>query len=139
MNKAQIIGHLGMEPEVRVTNGGHKVARLSIATTRKWKDQSGTLHEETEWHRVVVWNALAEFALTYCPKGRQVYVEGRLHTNSYVDKDGVKKYSTEIIGETLTGLGPSPSPRNAKPAAQQPAAGNWEPPPGYVGDDNVPW
>lgn len=138
MNKVIIIGHLGADPEVRNTQGGSRVARLSVATTRKWKDGGGKLCEETTWHRVTVWGALADFALTYCPKGRQVCVEGRLHNSSY-DKDGVKHYSTEIVGDRLQGLGPSPTPNNNRGQQQQPAAGNWEPPAGYAGDDNVPF
>lgn len=112
MNKVIIIGHLGRDPESRFARDGKQVATLNIATTRKWRDAQNNLREETEWHRVSCWEKLAQFAVSYCPKGREVAVEGRLRTTSY-DKDGQKHYTTEIVAETLKGLGPGPAARQA--------------------------
>ena len=105
INKVIIIGNLGRDPELRFTQGGQAVAKLAIATTRKWTNkQTQQTQEETEWHRVTVWGKTAEHCNSYLAKGRQVYVEGRLRTSSY-EQDGVKKYSTEIIAETVQFLG----------------------------------
>lgn len=129
MNKVIIIGHLGQDPEKRVVQGGQIVARLHVATSRKYTNKNNNeLVEETEWHRCSAWGKIAEFALSYCPKGRQVCVEGRLRTTSY-DKDGQKHYTTEIVVEQLKGLGPSPNKRGGP--GQQDAGG----PP----DDFIPW
>jgi single-strand DNA-binding protein len=106
VNKVILIGNLGRDPELRYTQGGGPVASLSVATTRKWRNkQSNELVEETEWHRVSVFGPQAEHCNSYLSKGRMVYVEGRLRTRSYDDKDGVKKYSTEIIADTVQFLG----------------------------------
>lgn len=105
VNKAIIVGRLGRDPELKYTQAGSPVCRLSVATDRKWKDQrSGEMKEETEWHRVTVWNKQAEACERYLAKGREVYVEGRLRTSSY-EQDGIKKYSTEIVAETVQFLG----------------------------------
>jgi single-strand DNA-binding protein len=106
VNKVILIGNLGRDPELRYTQGGGPVANLSIATTRKWRNkQSNELVEETEWHRVSVFGQQAEHCNNYLSKGRMVYVEGRLRTRSYDDKDGVKRYATEIIADTVQFLG----------------------------------
>jgi single-strand DNA-binding protein len=106
INKVILIGNLGRDPELRYTQGGTAVATLNIATTRSYtKTNSNERVEETEWHRVVVWGKQAEFCNQYLTKGRQVYVEGRLQTRNYEDKDGVKRYSTEVIAETVQFLG----------------------------------
>lgn len=106
LNKAQIIGNLGQDPEVRYTPSGAAVCNLSIATTRSWKDKnSGDKVEETEWHRVTLYDKLAEIAGEYLKKGRQVYIEGRLKTRKWQDKDGVDRYTTEIIAEQMLMLG----------------------------------
>lgn len=105
VNKVILIGHLGRDPELRYTQGGTPVCQLSVATTRAYTNKNNDRVEETEWHRVVVWSKQAEHCNNYLSKGRQVYVEGRLQTRSYEDKDGVKKYSTEIIAETVQFLG----------------------------------
>ncbi len=101
LNKAMIIGRLGRDPEVRYTQGGQAVASFSVATDHKWTNKSGEKQEKTEWHRIKAWGKLAELAGEYLAKGRQVYVEGRIETSEYTDKDGVKKYSTEINAETI--------------------------------------
>jgi single-strand DNA-binding protein len=106
VNKVILIGNLGRDPEVRYTPSGSAVCNISLATTRNWKSkESGEKQEETEWHRVVFYDRLAEIAGEYLKKGRPVYVEGRLKTRKWQDKDGVEKYTTEIIAETMQLLG----------------------------------
>lgn len=106
VNKVILVGNLGRDPEVRSTPSGQPVATFSLATNRKWKDQSGTRQEETEWHNVVCWGRQAEIAGQYLTKGKQVYVEGRLQTRSWDDKQsGEKKYRTEVICQNFQMLG----------------------------------
>jgi len=106
INKVIIIGNLGRDPEVRYTPNGAAICNVSIATTRNWKDKSsGDKVEETEWHRVVFYDRLAEIAGEYLKKGRPVYVEGRLKTRKWTDKDGVETYTTEIIANEMQLLG----------------------------------
>jgi single-strand DNA-binding protein len=106
VNKVILIGNLGRDPETRVFPDGGTICNVTIATTRQWKDKtSGDKQEETEWHRVVFRDRLAEIAGEYLRKGRQVYVEGRLKTRKYNDKDGVEKYTTEIVAEEMKMLG----------------------------------
>jgi single-strand DNA-binding protein len=106
INKVIIIGNLGRDPEVRYTPSGAAVCNVSVATTRNWKDKnSGDKVEETEWHRVVFYDRLAEIAGEYLKKGRPVYVEGRLKTRKWQDKDGKDTYTTEIVAENMQLLG----------------------------------
>ncbi len=105
INKAIIVGNLGRDPELRHTQGGSPVCQLSIATTRSYTNSNNDKVEETEWHRVVVWGKSAEHCNTYLSKGRQVYVEGRIATRSYEDKEGIKRYSTEIVASSVQFLG----------------------------------
>ena len=106
INKVILIGNLGRDPEVRYTPSGAAVCNVSVATTRNWKDKaSGDKVEETEWHRVVFYDRLAEIAGEYLRKGRPVYVEGRLKTRKWQDKDGKDVYTTEIIAEQMQLLG----------------------------------
>ncbi|HJW11653.1 MAG TPA: single-stranded DNA-binding protein [Albitalea sp.] len=106
VNKVILIGNLGRDPEVRYTPNGNAVCNVSVATTRQWKNKdSGDRQEETEWHRVVFYDRLAEIAGEYLKKGRPVYVEGRLKTRKWQDKDGVEKYTTEIIAAEMQLLG----------------------------------
>ncbi len=106
VNKVIIIGNLGRDPEVRYTPNGSAVCNVSVATTRTWKNkESGDKNEETEWHRVVFYDRLAEIAGEYLKKGRSVYVEGRLKTRKWQDKDGVEKFTTEVIAEEMKMLG----------------------------------
>jgi single-strand DNA-binding protein len=142
VNKVIIVGNLGRDPEVRYTPNGSAVCNVSVATTRTWKNKdSGDKSEETEWHRVVFYDKLAEIAGEYLKKGRSVYVEGRLKTRKWQDKDGVEKYTTEIIATDMQMLGsregmgggaaaddgggyerPAPAARPAAAAANRPAA-----------------
>jgi single-strand DNA-binding protein len=121
INKVIIIGNLGRDPEVRYTPNGAAVCNASIATTRSWKDKSsGDKVDETEWHRVVFYDRLAEIAGEYLKKGRQVYVEGRMKTRKWQDKDGKDNYTTEIVAEQLQLLGTRDSDDSAKPSTSQP-------------------
>lgn len=106
VNKVILVGNLGRDPEVRYAPSGSAICNVTIATSRQWKDKtSGERQEETEWHRVVFYDRLAEIAGEYLKKGRPVYVEGRLKTRKWTDKDGVEKYTTEIIAMEMQLLG----------------------------------
>ena len=105
VNKVILIGNLGRDPETRYTTGGDAVTNLRIATTETWKDKSGEKQERTEWHTVVLFGRQAEIAGEYLKKGRPVYIEGRLQTRKYTDKEGVEKYATEIVGDRMQLLG----------------------------------
>jgi single-strand DNA-binding protein len=105
LNKVQIIGNLGKDPEVRHTNDGRAIVNLTVATSENWKDKNtGEKKEKTEWHRVVIFNeGLAKVAEAYLKKGSTVYLEGQLQTRKWTDKDGVEKYSTEIVLQNFKG------------------------------------
>ncbi len=105
VNKVIIVGRLGADPEVRTVGNGGTVTRLSIATSENWVDKEGQKQERTEWHRIVVWGRLAEICGKHLAKGRQCYVEGRLQTRSWEDQQGQKRYSTEIVANTVQFLG----------------------------------
>jgi len=105
VNKVILIGNLGADPELRYTPSGAAVCELRLATNESWTDRSGKKHERTEWHRVVVWGKRAEVVEKYLSKGRQVYVEGRIRTRSWEDKEGNKRYTTEIIADNVQFLG----------------------------------
>jgi single-strand DNA-binding protein len=140
VNKVILVGNLGRDPEVRYAPSGAAICNVTIATSRQWKDKtSGEKVEETEWHRVVFFDRLAEIAGEYLKKGRPVYVEGRLKTRKWTDKDGVEKYTTEIHALEMQLLGgregggapmgdeggSAPAPRSApasRPPATKPAA-----------------
>ncbi len=105
VNKVILIGNLGRDPEIRYTRDGTAVANLNLATSDSWKDSQGQRQERTEWHRVVAWDKLAEIAKEYLAKGKQVYIEGRLQTRSWEDKDGHKRYTTEVRADQMVMLG----------------------------------
>jgi single-strand DNA-binding protein len=105
VNKVILVGNLGRDPEVRFTAGGKAVARFSVATSEVWNDAEGTRQERTEWHNVVVWGKQGETCGQYLQKGRQVYVEGSIRTRQYDDKDGNKRYITEVIAQRVQFLG----------------------------------
>lgn len=105
VNKVLLIGRLGNNPEIRYTNTGTAVANFNLATSENWNDKNGQRQERTEWHRVVVWGKLAELCEKYLSKGRQCFVEGRLQTRSWDDKEGNKRYTTEIVAATIQFLG----------------------------------
>ena len=120
-----LIGNVGRDPEVRYLEGNVKVATFTLATSERFKDRSGELRENTEWHNIVAWRANADVAEKFIHKGTQIYVEGRLRTRSYTDQAGVKKFTTEIQADTIQLLGRRP---DADGAPQQ---GGYQPQGGY--------
>lgn len=120
LNKALIIGRITKDPEARTTSGGKAVTAFSIATNKFWTDASGNKQESTEYHNVVMWGKLAEIAAQYLVKGQEVFVEGRIQTRSWEGKDGIKRYTTEIIADNMQ-MGSKPQnysgARTASPAA----------------------
>lgn len=122
VNKAILIGNLGKDPELRYTPNGQAVASFSLATGEKWRDKDGVMQDRTEWHNIVVWGRQAEIAKEYLSKGRQVYIEGRIQSRSWEDKDGNKRYITEIVAQKLSFLG------QRDQAAVQASAANDVPP-----------
>lgn len=139
VNKVILIGNLGRDAELRYTPGGQAVATLSLATTEQWNDKAGQKQEKTEWHRINVWGKPAETLAEYLTKGKQIYVEGKLETRQW-EKDGVKRYSTEIRSDriTLLGGGSKGEPRReAEPAMASVSAGvdmN-----GFIDDESIPF
>lgn len=105
VNKVILIGRLGADPEIRYTADGQPVATFRLATSERWTDKNGQRQERTEWHRVVAFGRLAEICGEYLAKGRQVYIEGRLQTRSYEDRDGIKRFITEIVAQNMQMLG----------------------------------
>lgn len=101
LNKVQLTGHLGGDPEMRYTPQGAAVTNFRVASGRAWKDSSGTKHEETEWFRIVAWDKLGEICNQYLTKGTKVYVEGRLQTRKYTDRDGVERYISEVVASDM--------------------------------------
>ena len=133
VNKAILIGHLGPDPEMRYLPDGSAVANISIATSEKWKDKAGEKQERTEWHRITFFGKLAEVVGEYLKKGAPVYVEGRIQTDKWQDKEGQDRYTTKIIADRMQMLGSKqdsagatsakPGPAQPKPAADpKPAA-----------------
>ena len=107
--KVILVGHLGRDPENRYLPSGEQVTSIAIATTDRWRDKAtGEQKEQTEWHRISFFGKLAEIAGQYLKKGSQVYVEGRIRTNKYTDRDGVERYQTQIIADTMQMLGGKP-------------------------------
>ena len=105
VNKVILIGNLGKDPELRYTPGGRPVASFSLATTERWNDRNGQRQDSTEWHNIVAWGKLAELANQFLKKGKSTYVEGKITTRSWDDRDGNKKYRTEIVASQITFLG----------------------------------
>lgn len=104
INRVILVGNLGKDPEVKYLEGGVSVAKFPLATTESYKDKSGTRKDQTEWHNIVLWRGLAEVAEKYLKKGDTVYIEGKIRSRSYDDKDGNKRYITEVVGDNLTML-----------------------------------
>jgi len=105
VNKVILVGHLGKDPELRYTPSGVPVCTFTMATSERYKDKSGQLQEQTEWHNIVAWRGLAETCGKYLHKGKQIYVEGKLQTRSYEDRNGMKRYNTEIVISQMQMLG----------------------------------
>lgn len=131
INKVILIGNLGADPETRYTPNGTPVAQFSIATTERWKDQAGEQQERTEWHRIVAWSRLAEICKEYLEKGSRAYIEGKLHTRSWTDSDGVKRYTTEIVAREMKML----SARGQGAGGADPLPGNCPCEPPAMADD----
>lgn len=147
VNKVIILGNIGKDPEVRYTGAGMAITSMSVATTEAWKDkQSGEKQERTEWHRVKLFGKLAEIAGEYLKKGRQVYIEGSLRTDKYTDKDGIERYSTDIIASDMQMIGgnaeggskPAPAQRQERSAPRRDASYG-EPAKGGFDDDDIPF
>jgi single-strand DNA-binding protein len=141
LNKVMLIGNLGKDPEVRYTPSGAAVCNFSIATTERWKNkESGQMEEKTEWHNIVVWGKQAENCKEYLAKGRSAYIEGSMQTRSWDDKDGNKRYTTEVVAQRVQFLTPrgaqgqSMAQTAAKPAAAAPQS-----PPPFDADDDIPF
>jgi single-strand DNA-binding protein len=107
VNKVILVGNLGADPELRYTPAGTPVATFNVATHEQWTNKSGEKGERTEWHRIVAWARLGEICGEYLHKGKQVYIEGRLQTRAWEDREGNKRYTTEIVAQTMQMLGPS--------------------------------
>jgi single-strand DNA-binding protein len=117
VNKAILVGNLGRDPEVRYTPGGTAVANFTVATSERWKDKTtGEMKEQTEWHRIVAWGRLGEICGEYLSRGKQVYIEGRIQTRSW-EKDGVTRYTTEIVAQEMKMLGSKDSGDGFRPSA----------------------
>lgn len=144
INKVILIGNLGNDPEVRYTSGGAAVANFSLATSEKWKDkQSGNMEERTEWHRVVTWGRQAELCKEYLAKGRTVYLEGRLQTRQWDDKDGNKRYTTEVVAQTIQFLDKRGNAEFSQNTAATASASSSAPqdngPPPFDAEDDIPF
>jgi len=121
VNKVILVGNLGADPELRYTNTGTAVANFRIATNDTWTDKNGEKQERTEWHAIVAWGKLGEICGKYLKKGRSVYVEGRLQTRQWEDQQGNKRYTTEVVAQTMQMLG------RPGEAAAEGTESNWEP------------
>lgn len=130
LNKAMIIGNLGGDPELRYTQGGQAVANFRVATNERWSDGDGNAKERTEWHRVVVFGRQAENCEKYLAKGRTVFVEGRIQTREWSDKDGNTRYTTEIVANSVQFLGGGAS--SSSPTTSEAVADSYN-------DDEIPF
>ena len=144
VNKVILIGNLGKDPEMRYLQGGTAICNISIATTRQWKDKNGEQQKETEWHKVVAFGRTAEICGEYLKKGSQVYIEGRLQTRKWQDKEtGADRYSTEIVCETMKMLGASNGERSLNAKREQRMMADAQNVvdmfPGAIVDDDVPF
>jgi len=137
LNKVMIMGRLGTEPDYRVSQQGMQICKLNIATNDKYKDKSGEWKEETDWHRVVLFGNLADIANKYLKKGRAVYIEGKIKTSSY-DKDGEKRYSTDIIANTMQMLD-SLGSQQGEGGTREPVQGYSDPDTQVNDEDDVPF
>src|SRR5690242_9921880 len=145
VNKVILVGNLGRDAELRYTPGGAAVATLNLATTEVWNDKSNQRQEKTEWHRVILWGKQAESLQEYLTKGKQIYVEGRLQTRQWDDKDGNKRYTTEIKADRITLLGGGGSGGGGRSAggmdrgSSQMSGGGDEPPMEPISEDDIPF
>lgn len=138
VNKAILIGRLGMDPELRHTNGGTAVVNIRLATDDRRKE-NGEWVEHTEWHNVTVWDKQAETVNKYCKKGKQIFVEGRIQTRKWQDRDGNERYSTEIVADRIRFLGSSSEEHVSGNGAGAPVTGNSEQQNAPVRDEDIPF
>ena len=138
LNKAILIGNLGKDPEMRYTPGGLGVANFNIATSETWNNKEGTKETRTEWHRIVAFGKLAEICGEYLSKGKQVYIEGRIQTRDWEDKDGIKRYTTEIVANQMIMLGSRDSADGARSQGGMGGGFQGAPGPGPE-DDDIPF
>ncbi len=141
VNRVILVGNLGRDPELRYTPGGTAVANLSLATNEAWTDKSGQKQERTEWHRIVVWGKQAEIAGEYLQKGKQIYVEGSLQTREWNDRDGNKRYTTEVRAQRILMLGRAEGRAGAASGAGEsvPPDDTMDGPPSGQGEDDIPF
>ncbi len=140
INKVILIGRLGRDPEMRFTPSGKAVTNFTMATSEYWNDASGERQERTEWHRIVLWGKLAENAAKLLSKGKQVYVEGRLQTRSWDDRDGNKRYTTEIVGSQMQILSPAGGDQSGGGFGDPgPSEGDFGPADDQGGFDDIPF
>ena len=143
INKAILVGRLGRDPEVRYTTSGTPVANFSLATDEFWNDQSGERQRRTEWHRIVVWSRLAEICQKYLRKGSLIYIEGRIQTREWDDRDGNRRRTTEIVAREMKMLGPRSDEMGMGPTGERPGSGPMEPsqpsPEVEITDDDIPF
>ena len=140
VNKVIVLGNLGRDPEMRYTADGKAIATLNIATSESFKDKDGNKKENTEWHRVVLFGRTAEVAGEYLRKGSTAYIEGRLQTRKWTDKEGQERYTTEIVGDRLQLIGGKKSEEGGSEHAPAPASrGGNTPPPVEDFDDEIPF
>jgi single-strand DNA-binding protein len=138
INKVILIGNLGADPEMRSTPSGQPVVSLRLATNERWTGKNGEQNERTEWHRIVVWGKQAEICNEYLRKGRQVYVEGRIQTREWQDKEGQKRYTTEIVAQTVQMLGSRPGDGGGR-GGEAPADEEFAGEPVSTTDDDLPF
>lgn len=136
INKVILVGHLGADPEMKYTGTGLGVCKFNLATTERWNGKDGQKQERTEWHRIIIWGKLGELCNEYLKKGRQAYVEGRLQTRSWDDKEGNKKYTTEIVANTVQFLGSPDQQRSASDTGSHTA---FVEEPGEMKDEDIPF
>lgn len=139
VNKVILVGRLGADPEVKAVSSGQNVARMNIATSDNWTDQNGQKQERTEWHRVVAWGRLADLCGKYLSKGRQVYLEGRLQTRSWEDQQGAKRYTTEIVANTVQFLGGASEREHAPTQNNNAQFQDYGPEPSFDETDEIPF
>ncbi len=140
LNKVMLIGNLGNDPEIRYAQSGNAIANLSIATTEGRKNQNGDWEDHTEWHRVVFFGKLAETCKDYLRKGSKIFVEGRIQTRSWEDKDGKKNYSTEVVGNSMLMLDSKGSGSSGGPSGGSPRQNAPQPPSDAPqGEDDLPF
>ena len=141
LNKAILIGNLGRDPEVRYTPGGLAVANFSMATSETWTNKEGEKETRTEWHRIVAWGKLGEICGEYLSKGKQIYIEGRIQTREWEDKEGNKRYTTEITASQMLMLGSRESAGESRPSpsSDMDSPNLPEPPISKTKDDDIPF